>query len=191
MNESSHTSHYAEYTVEKKYEGTYGRKRALAILLYILAPIVLLLILLANPYTAAVAILIFIPLAPTFFLFVVRTTYGRFFKIEYEYRVATGEMVVSEIYNKKSRKDIITIAVSNAEIIAPYRDAYKEECDKSEYDRIIDSVSSMNSPDVYFLVIADEEDKSKKTLVFFEPTSKMLRLLSLYNRKTVVTQVRF
>ena len=188
MNDSAH---FAEYTVEKKYEGAYGRKRVLAIILYILAPIVLLLLLLSNPYTGAIAILIFIPLAPTFFLFVVRTTYGRYFKIEYEYRVATGEMVIAEVYNKKSRKDIFTVTLANAETIAPYRDEYKEACDKESYDRIVDSVSSMSSPDVYFLTVPDEDDRSKKTLVFFEPTAKMLRLLSLYNRKTVVDKVRY
>jgi membrane protease YdiL (CAAX protease family) len=47
MNESTHTSHYAEYAVEKKYEGKFGAMRRLAIALYILVPIVVLLILLA------------------------------------------------------------------------------------------------------------------------------------------------
>ncbi len=189
MNDSSH---YAEYAVEKKYEGAYGRKRALAIALYILTPILILIILLAaSPYSAAITVLVFIPLAPTFLFFIIRTTYGRFFKIEYEYRVATGELTIAEIYNKKSRKDIVTVTLANAETIAPYRDQYKDECDKGSYDRVIDSVSSMNSPDIYFVIVPDEEDKSKKTLVYFEATSKMLRLLSLYNRKTVVDKVRF
>jgi len=192
MNESTHTSHYAEYAVEKKYEGKYGRMRNLAIALYILVPIAVLLILLAaNPYSAGITILVFVPLAPTFLIFVIRTVHGRFFKIEYEYRVTSGELVVSEIRNKRSRKDLITITMANVETVAPYRDSYKDECDKGSYDRIIDAVSSMNSPDLYFAVVPDEEDKSKKTLVYFEATAKMLRLLSLYNRKTVVEKVRF
>ncbi|MBQ4064875.1 MAG: hypothetical protein IJD10_02120 [Clostridia bacterium] len=192
MNESTHTSHYAEYAVEKKYEGKFGAMRRLAIALYILFPIVVLLILLAvNVMIAAVTVLVLIPLAPTFLAFVIRKIHGHFFKIEYEYQVASGELVISEIRNKRSRKDLITITMANVETVAPYRDSYKDECDKGSYDRIIDAVSSMNSPDLYFAVVPDEEDKSKKTLVYFEATAKMLRLLSLYNRKTVVEKVRF
>ena len=186
MNDSVH---YAEYSVEKKYEGAYGRKRKLAILLYILAPILLLILLLAT--VGAAAILWYIPLSPMFFLFVIRTTYNRYFKIEYDYRVATGELVIAEVYNKKSRKDILTVKLANAEAIAPYRDEHRDLCDKGSYDRVIEAVSSMNAEDIYFAIVPDEDDKSKKTLVYFEVTSKMLRLLSLYNRKTVVVKVRF
>ncbi len=188
MNDSAH---YAEYTVEKKYEGAYGRKHTLAIILYIIGPILVFLPLFLNVYTRAIAILVFIPLAPTFFLFVIRTINNRFFKIEYEYRVAMGELVISEIYNKKSRKDLITVKLSDVDTVAPYRDRYKDDCDRGSYERVIDAVSSMSSPDIYFAVVPNEDDKSKKTLVYFEATSKMLRLLSLYNRKTVVEQVRY
>ena len=62
MNESSHSSHFAEYTVEKKYEGAYGRKRILAIILYILGPILVLIgMFLIGLGAIAILVIIFLP----------------------------------------------------------------------------------------------------------------------------------
>ncbi len=186
MNDSVH---YAEYAVEKKYEGSYGRKRMLAIILYILCPILLLFLMLF--FIGAGAFIWFVPLCPMFLLIVVRTTYNRYFKIEYDYRIATGEFVIAEVYNKRARKEIFSAKIAAFEAIAPYRNSYKESCDRISYDRVIEAVSSMSSPDLYYAVIPDPEDNQVKTLLYFEATDKMLRLLNLYNRKTVITPVRF
>jgi len=186
MNDSVH---FAEYAVEKKYEGSYGRKRAFAITLYVLGPILLLFLMLYIMGGAAV--IWFVPLCPMFLLIVVRLTYNRYFKIEYDYRIAVGEFTVSEVYNKRSRKEILSEKIATFEAIAPYRDQYKDACDRGSYDRVIEAVSSMSSPDVYYAVIPDSDDPAVKTLLFFEATSKMLRLLNLHNRKTVMSQVRF
>lgn len=186
MNDSVH---FAEYSVEKQYEGRYGRNRAIAITLYIVGPILLLLLMLFVMGPAAV--IWFVPLCPMFLLMVVRKTYNRFFRIEYDYRIATGEFSVAEVYGKRARKEILTERIAGFEAIAPYRDAYKDACDRGSYHRVIEAVSSMSSPDVYYAVIPNEDDPKVKTLLFFEATEKMLRLLHLHNRKTVVTRVRF
>ena len=186
MNDSVH---FAEYAVEKKYEGRYGRMRALAITLYIVGPILLLFLMLFAIGPAA--FIWFIPLCPMLLLSVVRLTYNRYFKIEYDYRVAVGEFTVSEVYNKRSRKEILSEKIATFEVIAPYRDSYKDACDRGSYDRVLEAVSSLNSPDVYYAVIPSPEDPKSKTLLYFEATAKMLRLLSLHNRRTVISKVRF
>ncbi len=183
------TVHYAEYAVEKKYEGAYGRKRTLAIVLYVVGPLLVFIGMLTL--MGAAAAIWFIPLCPMFLAMIVRTTYNRFFKIEYEYRIAAGELTVSEVYNKRGRKDILTAKISAIETIAPYRDSHKEACDRLTCDRTVEAASSLKSPDLYYAVIPDEEDPAVKTLLYFEVTEKMLRLLHLHNRRTVVTPVRF
>ncbi len=186
MNE---TAHYAEYSVVKKYEGSYGRMRAVAIALYILCPLLLLLFLLFLMGWGAM--IWFIPLCPLFLLIVVRVTYNRFFRIEYDYRVAGGDFNIAEVYNNRSRKEKFNFRISSAEMIAPYRDSYRQAADRLSFSARYEAVSSMNAEDLYFAVVPDEEDNSVKTIVFFEPTSKMLSLMNFYNRRTVVTKVRY
>lgn len=185
----SEFAHYAEYSVVKKYEGTYGRKRKIAIALYIICPIILLLVMLAV--IGAGAFIWFIPLCPFILFLIIPLTYNRFFKIEYDYRIAAGEFNIAEVYNNRSRKEKINFKISSAEMIAPYRDKYRESADRINCDVVYDASSSLNSEDLYFAIYPDAEDENKKIMVFFEPTSKMLALLHLYNKFTVVTKVKY
>ena len=186
MNDSVH---FAEYSVTKKYEGAYARKRLLAILLYIICPIVV--SVLCIWWMGWIAVVWLVPFGVTFLAFIVRKTYGRFFKIEYDYRIAAGEMEIAEVYDKKARKVILTAKIADFETIAPYRDEYRAACDKGTYDRVIESVSSLKAPHVYFGVYPDPDKPSSKTLVYFEPTTALLRLISKFNRKTVVDELPF
>ena len=186
---NSDAVHYTEYSVTKKYEGAYGRKRILAILLYIFCPIVV--SVLCLWWVGWIAVVWLVPLGVTFLAFVVRTTYSRFFRIEYDYRIAAGDLEIAEVYDKKARKVILTAKISDFETIAPYRDEYKTECEKGSYDRVIESVSSLKADHVYFGVYPDPDKPSSRTLVYFEPTTAMIRLISKFNRKTVVDELPF
>lgn len=185
----SEFAHYAEHSVVKKYEGAYGRKRKIAITLYILCPILLLFGMLAL--IGAGAFIWFVPLCPFFLFLIIPATYNRYFKIEYDYRIAAGEFNIAEVYNNKSRKEKINFKVSSAEIIAPYRDRYRESANRVSCDVVYDASSSLSSEDLYFAIYPDEKDENKKIMVFFEPTNKMLALLHLYNKFTVVTKVKY
>ncbi len=183
------TAHYAEYSVIKKYEGKYGRNRILAISLYIICPILLLFIMLFLMGPGAFRW--FIPLCPFFLSIIVPLTYNRFFKIEYDYRIAAGEFNIAEVYNNRRRREKLNFRISDAEMIAPYRDSYRQSADRLNYDTRYEAASSMNAEDLYFAVFSDEEDNTVKNIVFFEPTAKMLSLMNFYNRKTVVVKVKY
>lgn len=172
MNDSVH---FFEHSVIKKYEGEYARHRLLAILLYILCPILLLVLLLMLVGTAAV--IWFVPLSPMAIIAAVKTTYGRFFKIEYEYMLSKGTLTVTMVGGKR-RKELCSIRISECSYIGPSKQAPAEH----PCDRTINAVSSMKSPDLYVAI-------HEKTMLYFEPTAKMLRSLQLYNRDTVMTEV--
>ena len=169
--------HYFERAVIKKYEGAYGRRRALAILAYILCPILLLVLLLMLVGTAAV--IWFIPLSPMAIIAVIKMTYGRFFRIEYEYVIAKGTLTVSAVSGKKYRKELFSSKISELSYIGPVTDRSKE----SDCKTVINAASSLGIPDLYAAV-------KDQTLLYFEPSEKMLRSLQLYNRETVITEVR-
>ncbi len=183
------TVHYTEYSAVKKYEGRYGRLRRLAIFLYILCPLLLLAVMLLLIGPAAV--IWFVPFCPTFLLIVVRTTYNRFFRIEYDYRIAGGEFEIAEVYHKQSRRVIFTARIADFETIVPYRDPYRETCDSADCRNTVEAVSSLSSPDLYCAILPDPEDSRVKTRILFDVNAAMLRLLNYYNRKTVVVPVSF
>ncbi len=180
---------FAEYSVEKKFKGRYGRNKRIVTALYIIVPFLILVLSVAM--IGAGAVIWFVPLCPFFLSIIIPAVNNRFFKIEYDYAVSAGELRIAEVHSKKRRKEIITIDIKKAEAIAPYRDKYRDSADRIDYDRVIDASSSMDSPDLYYAVIADADDEKSKTIVFFEPTSKMLSLLYSQNPRTVKTAVRF
>ncbi len=185
----SEFAHFAEYTVTKKYEGKYGRARTLTILSYIFIPITVLFIMLAL--IGAGAFIWFVPLCPFFLSIIIPITYNRKFRTEYDYRIAAGDFNIAEVHNRRHRKELLTVQISKAEIIAPYRDGYRETIDRMSFNKIYETASSMNAEDLYAMVIPDSEDENEKILIFFEPTSKMLSLFSFFNRRTVSVKVRY
>ncbi len=107
-----------------------------------------------------------------------------FRRVDYDYRIVGNELYFSIVYNRKSRRELGYTDISKLERIAPYRGKFKEEADKTGYDKICDYSSSPDDGDVYYAVENDEEN-SIKTIYLFNASKKMLKLLKLYNRRTV------
>ena len=115
--------------------------------------------------------------------------HARLFRsVEYDYRITDGELFFSEVYNGRRRKERFTLSIADFEMIAPYRDPHKASADRMTFDEIHDFSSSPEAADLYFGVYCDKEF-SKRMLFLFEPSQKMLRLLSFYNRRTVVARL--
>lgn len=90
--------------------------------------------------------------------------------IEFEYAVTNGDLDIDKIIAQRKRKRVFSGSAKDFEIVA------KVKSDKytNEYKNIakkIEAVSSMESPDIYFVVAPY---KGERTIVYFEPDKRML-----------------
>ncbi len=172
---------YAEYTVTKKAEGSNRKKRILLIAAYLIYAVI-----------AIVAMLVF-KLAMWGFLFFLLFIILVFFtwklvKEERKYECLNAKLVISELNEGIGAKPKVVSEdlISAYSIIAPTTDEYKDKW--SVADEIKDFRGDSKSPDSYF---ARLEKDGKSTVVLFEVTNKMLKVMKFYNSKgTVVTEVR-
>ena len=178
------SQNFAEYTVEKKLEGSYRLKRALLkIALWLPLPLIcLVFILLSIPIWV-----ILIPVYPLIWIKILKPCFYPYVYIEYEYQVVSGEMRFAEILGRCKRRETVTVRISDMSVIAPYRDEYKAKADAPDIEKRYCAVSSMSAPEIYVGIF---ENDGVKSAVFFEPTNKVLGLLRFHNRLTVVEKVR-
>ncbi len=113
-----------------------------------------------------------------------------FAPISYDYRITEGEIYFSVVYNGVKRKEIGSFEIAKFEAIAPYKDNYKASADRLTYVKEINMTSSPDSEGIYYAVLSDPEDHSAKTIFFFEPNEKMLKLMKFYNRNTVIPRAK-
>lgn len=165
----------AEYSVKKRREGEYEQRRRLAIVLMAAFAVA----------SAAVCILLFgimfpawlIPLWILFYSIVIPLIYLPNFNIEYDYRVAGGELNIAAVKNRRTRKELASIRLAGAEFIAPYNGSFRETADRAECDGIIDASSSESSPDRWFAIYPDPDGGQKRYLIFFDASPKMVSLM--------------
>ena len=185
--DSNNSVHYAEHSVVKKYEGKYGKMHSLAIALFIIGPLLVLIGMLAL--VGAGAFIWFVPLSPTAILICKRGIYDRYFGSEYIYKIAGGVFTLTRHHDGRYVREIMNFTVSKAEFILPYRDEHIQTINSAKYDKRIEAVSSMKGDDVYAILIDDS--KGAKTLLFIDGISKAVKLMSLYNKNTVVVQTKY
>ncbi|MBO5040520.1 MAG: hypothetical protein J6D09_05435 [Clostridia bacterium] len=172
------TVHFAEYTVTKKREGKYRRNRILAIIGFIAFFVLVLIIMLLI--IGAGAVIWYVPLSPTAMFLAKKIVYDRYFNTEYNYCIAGGTFILNRINSERYKKEILRFKLSDADMIVPYVDEYKEKIDRLAPKTRIEAVSSMSASDIYAISVND-------TLVFVEGISKTVRLFKLYNKNTEIT----
>lgn len=181
-------ANFAEFTVEKKVEGTYRVKRIMLAISYFLVPLLLMAMMFAVNL-GAIALIIFIPLYFPFFLpKIIYPATFRYVQIEYEYTIVAGDLSVFYIFGRKSRKEWLEpVSISGMSVIAPYRDEYKAEADSPDIERRYEAVAYKTHPDNYYALFNNAQ--GEKCMVMFQATNKVLKLLAFHNRKTVMTNL--
>ena len=96
--------------------------------------------------------------------------------IEFEYIVTNGDLDIDKIISKRKRKRIFSSNCRSFEKVAKYNE------EAMNVENRLELVSSMHSPDVYFILLNHE---NKKTIVFFEPDERMLNSFKTYIPKKV------
>lgn len=113
-----------------------------------------------------------------------------FASVSYDYRITEGEIYFSIVYNNNKRKELGSFEIAKFEAIAPYKDNYKESANRLTNVKELNMISSPDSDSIYYAILSDPEDHSSKTIIFFEPNEKMLKLLKFYNRNTVIPRTK-
>ena len=170
---------YAEYTVEKKAVGKHKTKKILFILMYVAFLALLIGLAVAFSFWPIGAI------APLL-LYIFWGLTWKYTQLEHKYEVRNAKFIVSNIYGRKRQVTQFEALISELSLIAPMTDEYAEEYKKG--DKILEFRGDESSPDSYFAV---QEKDGTRTVVYFESTNKMIKTLKFYNKKTVVTELRY
>lgn len=176
----------AEYTVEKKKEGTY----LLAQVLYIICFVAVLVAVIGVLYLVLQWFGILAGLALSgiggwilwFFT-------HRYLEIEYSYAIEGAELICTEIYGNKSDKLLLRIKMSNIEKVVPYEGDFKKEIDGMKFDEKIFLLSTPTTDQAYCATY--KTDEGKNGLVLFEACNKTLKAFKYYNSAgTVVKEMQ-
>ncbi|MFA6948147.1 MAG: hypothetical protein WCQ72_04135 [Eubacteriales bacterium] len=171
----------AEHRVRKKVEGVYRLKRILVRTGLILFPLI--------PLLLGASVKVLSPLlwmTPVFLLvdvFILRYFF-RYVDIEYEYAVVSGSLRVDIVYGNERRKSWLEVKFKDMSVIAPYSGEYTSAADDPSIKNRYEAVSSLTAPDCYYGTFND--DSGERSVIFFEPTNKILSLAKLYNKSTVI-----
>lgn len=96
--------------------------------------------------------------------------------IEYEYIVTNGDLDIDMIIAQSKRKRVFSGSYKDFEMVAKLTSGKYDYNYQNNKNRIV-AVSSMDSPDVYFISVIKD---GVKTLVFFEPHAKMIESFKKY-----------
>lgn len=176
----SEFSSFAECAVKKDAGRFSSLTKAVSVLISLILLFGAILLLRGNLYLGAVFGVVFL-------LFTVLVTLRAFTVIEYEYTTAEGELFFAEIRNHRRRKNRGSVIIAELEMIAPYRDPYLSSLERMSFEKIHHYASSLDAPNLYVAVAPHKDEPSLRDLYFFEPSPKMLRVLSFYNRRTVMS----
>ena len=109
----------------------------------------------------------------------------RFARVDYEYQIFEGTAVFSEIYGNASRRQMLSFPIRKCERIAPLADErYATFADEYPAETVCYAISSPEAENIYFAAFEDE--KGKKTIVFFEMTARALKLFRAANPQAVI-----
>ncbi len=173
MEEGSFNS--ASYGVAKAAEGgNLWLRRALlfGFIAFSVGFCLLFTVVLAMPVVIAVLPVLWLIFYP-FFL--------RLLTYDCEYSFEHGELSFERLYKNKKRKKLFSVTAKDCTAIAPMTADFRP----ADFHRVIDLRGSRRSPDSYYLAYCKD---GKDTAVCFEATQKLVRLLSRYNEKTIVSK---
>lgn len=96
--------------------------------------------------------------------------------IEYEYSVTNGDLDIDTIIARRKRKRIYSGNCKDFEIVAKLKSS-KYDNSVQNIQNKINAASSLESPDVYFIVT---EYNGERTVIFFEPDQRMIDSFKTY-----------
>ena len=165
----------ASYGVTKRPEGKNRLYRLLLLFGYFLFSIGFCLC-----FTVLILMPAVIAVLPVLLLIFVPFTW-RQVAYDLEYTVEHGEFVVEKLFNNKKRRKIFSLLVREAEVILPLSELPSGERPAA----VRDLRGSLSSPDAYAMIY---QSKGKRCAVYFEATTKLVKIVAKYNPNTTVSK---
>ena len=121
-------------------------------------------------------------LLPSSVMIIVLEVFGiwyfwKYTSIEYDYLISTGDLTVTAVYGGRSRKDLFSVKVSTASLIASYNG--KPAPEEGTAETIYNCVSSFDATSIVYIVFKDES--GKKCIAYIEAPQKFIKLFKFYN----------
>ena len=89
------------------------------------------------------------------------------FNIEYEYIATNTDIDIDKIVNRRKRKRIISLRLSEIDTLAPI----ENDRNNSGETKVINAARSKNDPDAYYIITSKNGQKTK---IIFNPNEKMI-----------------
>lgn len=179
-----------EYTVRQKIKGKWILCRAGLIFLYV--SFVLAWVVMGLVTRILVPLLALIPVTTGILIFAT----WRYVSVEYEYSITSGIFTFTKVFGGRSRKKILEFPLRDALLIAPLDDERaRATAEGYRPEREFHAISSLSSPDVYFVLFESENKKERekrRAILYFEATEKALSVCRFYNKSaTTVRETRY
>lgn len=164
-----------EYIIKQKSEGNSLVKKALAIIGYIAFAVILctLSIMLPPPYVRFSLVLISVALT-ALLIFIT----WRFLCVEFEVIIESGDIIITQIYGKSIRKQLLNLPINAFFEIGEYDDKAYEEVSKLSLQKNYICISSLSAPVVYYAVFEEDKDRC---ILYFDAPERAIALLKKYN----------
>ena len=164
-----------EYIIKQKCEGAVLAKKLGLIFSYVFIPITLVVLVLgyASPLVFIPLILLIVAIDAIAIIIT-----WKFTCVEFETVIAGGEIMITKVYGKKTRKLLCNLNIKDISEIGEYDDTAYEEISKISLQKNMICVSSMSAPTVYYAIFDEDKDKC---ILYFEAPDKALELLKKYN----------
>lgn len=163
-----------EYIIKKKAEGDLLVKRIAAVVGYVLFFFLLTAFTLAVIPSLLIPALLLICCLTALLVFIT----WRFLCIEYEIVISNGDIVITRLYGKGSRKMIFSSPISSLSEIGEYDDKAYEEISKLSLQKDHVCLSSLSAPEVYYAIF---EEADERGIVYFDAPARAVELLKKYN----------
>ncbi len=103
--------------------------------------------------------------------------------VEYEYAVTNGDLDIDKIIAQRKRVRVFSASSKNFEVVARLKSDHFTPQYKG-FKKQIDCTSSKEADNVWFIVL---NYKNEQTVVYFEPTEKMLQSFKTFIPRKVFT----
>lgn len=169
------TENSFEYIIKQKSEGSALAKKLTAILGYVFLAVLLstLSLILPPPYVRLPLVLLSLALtALTVFIT------WRFLCVEFEVILESGDMIITKIYGKSIRKQVLNLSVNSFFEIGEYDDKAYAEVNKLSLQKNYICISSLSAPVVYYAIFEEGKDRC---ILYFDAPDRAIAILKKHN----------
>ena len=105
-----------------------------------------------------------------------------YLRVEYEYSFTNGVVDISQVLNNRRRKELVSFKTREVEIVASIDDPKLIGIEKRPNLKKIKAVLNADS-EIYFAGFRKNETQY---LLYFEPSKEFLKLMRMYNERSVI-----